>query len=177
MNVVGLTGLPRSGKDTAAQWFVRHGYRRLGFADPLKEAAAVLLGRPLWQMHGEDGFDRETVLPEWGFSTRWFLQRLGTECLREQIRGDFWVQKMRNEIARFSSPVVITDVRFKNEVPLVRELGGIIIEIRRPGCTASGHVSDAGVETDYVILNSGTVADLYREIAGVMQSHHADTKG
>lgn len=165
MNLIGLTGLPRSGKDTVAARLVgRHGYTRFAFADPLKEAAARLLGRPLWQMKGEHGFDREAELPEWGFSTRWFLQVFGTECLRDQVRPDFWVQHMRNKIKlRPHARVVVTDVRFENEVDLIHEFGGLVARVERPGAVGSAHVSDIEVSSDMRLYNSGGLDELYKE--------------
>ena len=172
--IIGLTGLPRAGKDTFAHRLVNvHGYTRIAFADPLKAAAAVLLARPEWQMHGHDGFDREAVLPEWGFSTRWFLQILGTECLRRQVSPDFWLDRMRLELRQRNTPrVVITDCRFENEAALVRDLGGIVIEVRRLGTVGSGHVSDAGITPDAVIGNAGTIADLNRAVDRVAAQYH-----
>lgn len=60
---------------------------------------------------------------------------------------------------------VITDVRFPNEAALVRQLGGQLWQIRRPGYEAggTGHASDtAGDEfgPDRVVLNSGSLEDL-----------------
>lgn len=162
MKLIALTGLPRAGKDAFADRLVSgHGYTRLQFSAPLKEAAAILLGRPVSQMRGEDGFDREAILPEWGFSTREFLQKFGTECLRNVIRQDFWVLRMMRSIQQaYPLPVVITDCRFENEAALVRDAGGTIIEIRRPGITRSAHTSDNGVEADNILMNDGTLEDL-----------------
>jgi hypothetical protein len=170
MKILGLTGLPRSGKDSIADYLCAisngHGYIRRSFAHPLKQAAAILLGREMWEMEGRHGFDREAILPEWGFNTRWFLQVFGTECLRNQVAQDFWIKCMRNSLP--SNPytkVVITDVRFDNEAALVRELGGTVIEVRRPSVSsASNHVSDKGVVADSVILNTGTLQDLWAAV-------------
>ena len=100
MNLIALTGLPRSGKDTLAGYLQGHYFRRLAFADPLKDAAAILLKRERWEMYGEQGFDREAVLPEWGFTTRDFLQRFGTEAMRNNFGQDFWLRHMRNRIGK-----------------------------------------------------------------------------
>ena len=146
-----------------ADWLTYHGYTRAQFSTPLKEAAAILLGRPLAQMRGDDGFDREAVMPEWGFSVRHFLQVFGTEVMRNNFGQDFWLKHMRNRIAVLDR-VVITDCRFENEAALVRELGGIVVEIRRPLIVASAHVSDAGVEADSVIDNGGTMPEFAEKI-------------
>jgi dephospho-CoA kinase len=166
MRLIALTGLPRSGKDTIAGFLQSHYYARRAFADPLKDAAAILLDREPWEMRGEQGFDREAVLPEWGFSTRWFLQRFGTEAVRDNIRQDFWTHRMRNYLSRVNNPlarVVITDCRFLNEVELVHEFGGIVVEVKRPGCVKSDHISDAGIPADRYVFNDSTLEYLRAE--------------
>ena len=168
MKLIALTGLPRCGKDTVAAWLIaHHSWTKLAFAGPLKAAAAILLNRTEDECNGVN-FDREAVMPEWGFSMRWFLQVFGTECLRNQVAQDFWIKRMYIELGSWTpmAKIVITDCRFENEAALVRERGGHVIEIRRPGLVGSGHISDAGVrltEDDYVILNDGTVDDLYEQ--------------
>jgi hypothetical protein len=163
MRLIAFTGLPRSGKDTAAAFLVeRHSFRRLAFADPLKDAAAILLQRERWQMNGEYDFDREAVLPEWGFTTRDFLQRFGTEVMRDNFGQDFWLRHMRGRIG--VGDYVITDCRFPNEVSLVHDLGGTVVEIIRPGCVKSTHISDKGVKPDHYIYNDGTLEHLQDKI-------------
>lgn len=169
--IIGLHGLPRSGKDTVARILIStKRFERLAFADPLKEAAAILLNRPVGQCHGLDvggvPYDREQVMPEWGFSMRWFLQVFGTECMRNQIAEDFWTRRMAAAIA--SSPpdarLVITDVRFDNETNFLRRMGAQIVEVYRPGLVRSGHSSDQPVSCDWVLVNNGTLDDLFRTV-------------
>lgn len=169
MLIIGLTGLPRAGKDTVANRLAHvHGFTVLSFAKPLKEAAAILLGRPLSECNGENGFDREAIMPEWGFSMRWFLQWFGTECLRDQIREDFWMTHMRRRIdnARVVGVdrIVITDCRFQNETASLRSMGGTIVEIVRPGTRGSDHPSDARVLPDITLVNNSSIARLYADV-------------
>jgi len=170
MKLIALTGLPRSGKDTVAAWLIaHHGFTKMAFADPLKKAAAILLDRTEDEANGIN-FDREAIMPEWGFSMRWFLQRFGTECMRNQIDPDFWLKRMDLELLSWAgvqaamAKIVITDCRFPNEAATVRNRGGKIVEIRRPGLVASDHVSDSMTflePDDYVIYNHGTLTELY----------------
>ena len=84
---------------------------------------------------------------------------------------------MANGIKGLES-VVITDCRFENEAAMVRSLGGIVVEIRRPFAISNGHISDAGVEADYIIMNDGTISNLYYEadaIALVVNAEAART--
>lgn len=167
MKIIGLHGLPRSGKDTVAKILIdAYGYERIAFAEPLKKAAAVLLDRPMCECNGltESGevYDREAVMPEWGFSMRWFLQTFGTECLRQQIREDFWTKRLVAEVQKrpLGSLIVVTDVRFANETNALRNLGGLIVQVRRPGLVGSNHISDRPVICDWTIDNDGTLEDL-----------------
>ncbi|CAM6004395.1 unnamed protein product [Sphagnum balticum] len=163
--LIRLTGLPRSGKNTVANYLCAyHEYSQFAFADPLKEAAAILLNRSIDECNGIE-YDREQVMPGWGFSMRWFLQRFGTECLRNQIHQDFWVMHMLNTLEnhkglKVGDKFVITDCRFPNEAAMIREMGGNVIEVRRDGTSGSDHVSDKGIAPDGVIYNNGTFEDL-----------------
>lgn len=176
--LIAFTGLPRSGKDSAADWLVMHGYVQLRFADPLKEAAAILLNRTVAECNGDNGFDREAKLSDQDFSMRDFLQRFGTECMRNNFGFDFWLKHMRRRIEALAlvhgctRAAVITDCRFDNEAALVRELGGIVVEIRRPGLVPSAHVSDKGVEPDIVLDNDGTMPEFANKVGRLMLDYH-----
>lgn len=182
IKLIAFTGLPRSGKDSAADWLILHGYVRLRFADPLKEAAAILLGRTAAECNGDGGFDREAVMPEWGFSMRDFLQRFGTEAMRNNFGADFWTKHMRRRLDSLppyhgvTRAAVITDCRFQNETDMVREYGGIVVEIRRPGLVPSAHVSDNRVEPDMTIDNDGTMPQFAEKIGKFMLQYHAATQ-
>lgn len=156
MKLIALTGLPRSGKDTfAAHMCTQYGYTKRAFATPLKKAAAILLNREVWEMEGENGFDREAVLPEWGFTTRRFLQWFGTEGVRN-FKYDFWIHRMKLELGDLKK-VIITDCRFPNEVEFVHAMGGKVIQIVRPGTVASEHASDTEMPWDIRLQNNGTL--------------------
>lgn len=160
--LIALTGLPRSGKDTVAEELYWHGYTRMSFAEPLKEAAVHLLNCSPNMPWGKHGYDREQIMPEWGFSMRHFLQWLGTEGMRS-FQKDFWIRNMEMRLRGYEQ-VVITDCRFPNEIKLVRDLGGVVIRIERPGLKPSKHVSDKQMPCDIVVRNDGSIADLQEKI-------------
>ncbi len=174
MQIIGLTGLPRSGKDTfAAHLRDLYGYRTLAFATPMKQAAAILLNREFWEMNGDHDFDREAILPGYDFSVRQFLQRMGTEVMRENFGADFWIKNMRGRLEGVSK-AVITDVRFPNECELIKELGGRIVRIERVGCIDNGHISNAPMPADFVIENNWTLEDFYDRINTLVKLQHWD---
>lgn len=170
--LIGLVGMKRCGKDTFADLLREtHGFERVAFADPLKAAALVadpLVGSgtlTLSEFVGEVGWEGAKTRHE----VRTFLQNLGVA-----IRGldaDFWVRMglaAAQSIRREGRPVVITDVRFLNEIDAVREAGGIIVRIDRPGLPDDDrHPSEnewRQATPTLSVLNDGSVADL-REVA------------
>lgn len=142
--LVGLTGFAQAGKDTFANFL---GYRRLAFADKLKELA--LACNPRFEDRDGDGYRLRTWVADDGWEyakssvsgVREFLQDLGIG-VREILGQDTWVEAV---FAQYDPSVatVITDVRFPNEIAAIKERGGKIIQIVRPGVRApNNHVSE-----------------------------------
>ncbi len=162
--IVGLVARKQSGKDTVANALIRyHNYTQLAFADPLREVA--LGTNPLVSTDPPRYY--ADVLNEVGYEAakrdypefRRFLQNLGTEGIRS-VDPDFWVNKTIDRIHATSSNVVITDVRFPNELALIKELGGATVRVFRPGYSdiepehdSEGALDDA--DTDFIIYNDG----------------------
>lgn len=176
--IIGLTGRKRSGKSTAARYLVEHhGFTELSFAAPLK-AMAMDIDPIVSANHtahwSKDGFLRLSDVVEadgWeGAKDRYpevrrFLQRLGTDGVRNNLGTNIWVQQVEDQLDelwtndfknnRPNRPIVIADVRFENEADMVCRNGGIVIEVVRPGipATTDTHASEAGVEWDYQVTN------------------------
>lgn len=171
MKLVGLAGAARSGKSTVGAYLMdQFDVYPIGFADALKAAAAILLNRTEEEVYGENGFDREAIMPEWGFSMRHFLQILGTEGMRNLFREDFWINRLTVEILGHDD-VVITDVRYENEADFVRDTGGEIWHITRQDQNglneqAQAHDSESGVTVrggDFFLFNHGNVEELQQK--------------
>lgn len=121
--VLGIVGLKRSGKDTAAQALVDQGWTRMAFADPLKEMAMKLRG--VWVEvpegvhldaavpvmrdsagHGGSFAQYHYVVDALGMEAakdlvpdvRRLLQTLGTDCVRGTFGGTAWVDLMERKI-------------------------------------------------------------------------------
>ncbi|MFA6166492.1 MAG: hypothetical protein WC700_07755 [Gemmatimonadaceae bacterium] len=97
------------------------------------------------------------------------LQVLGTECFRELVGPDVWVDALfRRWEAEGRPPIVVADVRFPNEVAALVRRGGVVIRVERVAARrddgrvvahASEHALD-GVPPDVTIANDGAVPDL-----------------
>jgi hypothetical protein len=174
--ILGLAGLARSGKDAAAGHLVaHHGYRRLAFADAIRDACYLL--DPMVHVHGRYmrlghlvdvvGWDRAKAEPD----VRRLLQRMGTEVGRELWGEDVWVDRALAGVAA-GDRVVVTDVRFPNEAAAVRALGGLVVRINREGAglgAGAAHASEAlAFPADHVVANDGTLDDLWAAIEGLV---------
>lgn len=164
MQLIGLSGYARAGKDTAAQVLRTEGWERIAFADKLREFLLRLdpgvrdNGHKLVRVSdvittfGWDGY-KETIYSE---EIRGLLQRLGTECGRQLIDDNVWVDATfanLNPDGRYA----VTDCRFVNEAEAVRTRGGKMIRIERPGVgPANSHASETSLDDydfDAVIVN------------------------
>jgi len=62
---------------------------------------------------------------------RWVLQHWGTEVCRQGFHDDIWIASLEHRILKTRDNIVITDVRFPNEITAIRNAGGIVVRIKR----------------------------------------------
>jgi energy-coupling factor transporter ATP-binding protein EcfA2 len=99
---------------------------------------------------------------------RYLLQTLGTDWGRENVDPDIWAYLASLRIAETLErgvDVVIDDMRFPNEVEVVKRLGGVLIRIDRPDLVVhtDPHVSEShwvAFKPDLVLVNDGSPEDL-----------------
>jgi len=137
--IIALMGPAGSGKSTAADYLVeRYDAVRYSFAGPLKEVAMRTLSFTREQLWGTQA-QKEADDPRYGFSPRWFLQRLGTEGCRAVFGENFWIDQCIAKILREAPALaVIDDARFVNEAKAVRAVTaparGQVWVLESPGC-------------------------------------------
>lgn len=99
-------------------------------------------------------------------------QTLGTEWGRAMY-PKVWTNLLRTQVRKFQERVpdaviLVTDVRFPNEVEAVRAEGGVIWRINRRGRRPEAHDSErlvAGLQVDLEIQNDGTLEQLREKLA------------
>jgi hypothetical protein len=140
--IVGFVGLIGAGKDTAADYLVNfHGFRRDSFANTLKDAVACVFGwdRTLLEGRTKEAREwREQVDTWWAerlnmpnLTPRLMLQLWGTEVCRNGFHDDIWIASLENKMRKTSDNIVISDVRFPNEIKAIHNAGGIVIRVKR----------------------------------------------
>jgi hypothetical protein len=168
MIIIGLTGPAGCGKDTAAKYLCEKynlGWR--AFADPLRAALNAMFG---WdELNWEDREWRQKPQSILGGQTpRRAIQTLGTEWGRDLIDPDLWVNltKIDCEVLRELGykGMVVSDVRFPNEVEWIREVGTLIHIVRDVKEKTDVHVSENGVALqlgDLQVHNTSTIDHLH----------------
>ena len=142
--IVGLMGYKGAGKTTAGAFLYRRGFTRERFAGPLKQMLRVL-GLTESQV---DGDAKEVPLDLLcGKTPRHAMQTLGTEW-RNMIGTDLWTNIWSNRVRGYleinpTARIVADDLRFEHEAKAVLAVGGLLMEVVRPGCErTSDHASE-----------------------------------
>ena len=105
------------------------------------------------------------------------MQTLGTEWGRKMVNDTIWIDAAKAMIQQQlkTNDVVVDDCRFDNEADAIHSLGGVLIDVMRPGYGASAtHASEHGVATaklDYCILNSRTPTFLHDWVKSCVDTH------
>ena len=172
-HIIGLAGYAGTGKDTVRALLEELGFNGMAFADPIRAMLRELLtGNGISDEYIDSRAFKEKVIPELGVSYRQMAQTLGTEWGRS-LHADFWLRLAGAYMADLAesdghSHFVISDVRFVNEAQWVRDRGGIIWRIERPGVVpVRAHVSEQELYhfgADQVIQNTGSIDDLRRAV-------------
>ena len=179
--IIGIAGRKRHGKTTIAEYLNKYSYNSWNFADPLKAICSEIFSFTPEQLYGED---KELVDPYWGITSRKAFQIIGTDLFRDQgnkiiqgIDSDIWVKVIERKLlkAPIGTKVVFGDIRFPNEVALIKKLGGKIIRVKRVLPEIDDdfdqvemiHKSELftdSLEVDYEIINDGDKESLYKKI-------------
>jgi hypothetical protein len=169
---------PQSGKSSVASYLSCHGYRVLPFAGPLKRMIATFLhtlGCDAATIERLMTTDKELPIPEIGVSARHLCQTLGTEWGRACVHPEIWIKAWQLTAQRDLDrgiDIVVDDVRFPNEARTIRELGGELWRVERPGLMrTTTHASEGGLDHfdfDREFTNDCTLFALYQQVREIV---------
>lgn len=168
--VVGLAGPGRVGKSTTARNLVSSFHKthpllkveRYAFASLIYEITSTLTGIPIDvlknEKYKETPWDETTTpltcLKEW--TPRKLLQIIGTECFRNNVSYDFWVQAAIMKVCHLDI-VFIEDARFDNEF----EKCDMVIELHRLGIDyAKNHQSAMPPDNKHIDIHLHLYPDM-----------------
>lgn len=167
---VGLTGRKRSGKNTAGAAFENMGFESMSFAMPIKLMLASLLEYQgvdpaiIYRMLDDDLKEVPTPYLQ-GKTPRQAMQTLGTEWGRVMIGDTLWSDALIRASHGYDN-VVVTDVRFPNELKALNEKGAFIYRVVRPDNPAGNddHPSETfidGLDVTSEIINQAPTAEAF----------------
>lgn len=200
--IIGISGKAQSGKDVVGSYITsKVNGKPLKFADRLKDMVCILLGCDRVQLENET-FKATPLGEEWWYyksrhgtlipytdsnrkntedlvklTPRMLLQKLGTECGRQIIHPNIWINTLLRDVDT-SKINVITDVRFLNEITALRSVDEtIMIRIQRDSIKQTNHASETELDNvvdsfNYVIDNNGTIQELYKKIDSILKDNH-----
>lgn len=151
------------------------------FAGKLKTVASLLTGVPVKKFEDQE-FKQKHMGFQWKMTYREFLQKLGTDALRDGLHTDVWVNALFADYKPESTGYnyfypqwVITDMRFPNEMEAVEEREGLTIRVVRNNGTRAIDINPHASETalddavfDYEIINDGTIEDLVEKVREIL---------
>lgn len=170
------------------EWWLEEqsGWSIRKFSFKLKLIASILTGIDIEKFEDQE-FKKSYLDNQWSkhglpVTVREFLQTLGTDCLRDKITNNIWVNALFSDYTKIEydddeQPEypnwIITDVRFPNEVSRIKEKGGILIRITRPGVEpANKHDSEIlldNYEFDYKLVNNSDLFTLKDSVKQILQ--------
>lgn len=189
------------------EWWLEDdsGWEIKKWAGKLKVVAAMLTGIPVEKFEDQE-FKKTYLGPEWAtlrmkpgkrqdgifpkltdmepvpMTVRDFLQKLGTDALRDGLHKNAWVNALMSDYVgmydldtdRTTYPNwIITDTRFPNEAQAIKQANGVIIRVERPGVKPiNDHPSEVSLDKwkfDHVIENKGSIEDLSKKIKEVLE--------
>jgi phosphomevalonate kinase len=124
--IVSISGKRGSGKTTLAEMLVKHGFTRVSFAATLKTAVMREYGLTPEQVYG---MAKETFEPKIGMTPRQKLTEYGQAKRAED--PNFWVKAFLTDLQAVTGPVVVDDMRFKNEAHMLRQQSGLMVRLAR----------------------------------------------
>ena len=179
--------------DEQSEWEIRK------FAGKLKDIAEHLTGIPIEKFEDQE-FKKTNLGPEWDVPSKYrdrtppkpmtvrdFLQKLGTDAMRMGLHDNVWVNALMADYKGtdlgdwkgekvYSENLpnwIITDVRFPNEAQAIKDKGGIIIRVDRPGVSPiNDHPSEIGLDGwkfDYTIANVSDIFDLKESVKNILK--------
>ncbi|MFW5847665.1 MAG: hypothetical protein ACOCVF_01985 [bacterium] len=177
------------------------------FADGLKQMIGLLTGCSVKDFESQE-FKASHLPPEWDcnyfddykttvkkYTYREALQYVGTDLLRNQFHNDVWVNCLFSKYKREElgedrhkgekymvygdyPKWIISDVRFPNEAKRIKELGGILILVKRPETDelAGNHISETALDDysgfDEIIYNDSTLDELLNKTKSIIKKYN-----
>lgn len=179
---IGLVGYAGCGKDSVAAHLMRRGFTRVAFASPVRDILMHM--NPLVT---RDGLRLRDLVEAQGWDTakrqfpevRELLQRLGAG-VRAALGESVWLDHALRRVDALSGPVVVSDVRYRNEALALRSRNFLLVLVQRPGVgPANSHQSEVDIPVelaDAVLSNDGSIPELHAAVDALLRGEKQTQK-
>lgn len=161
---IAISGKKRSGKNTLTMELMKSlGIcRSFAFADPIKNIALRMFPQiPREYLFGNSEL-RESLVPETDFSCRHLIRKIGR--FGRELDQEIWIKSLFDDIETYllggDQPVIISDLRYKNEYDYLKNKGYMVVRInRKTPDVEDQHPSETDLDNlptdgfDYVFVN------------------------
>ena len=170
--LLAFAGQMYTGKDTSANIWIKHHsafkYSRIAFANGIKDICKSMLGLSDADVNTPDG--KKRFVPEYGKTVREILQGVG-EGMRSYVSRDIWVHvtmlKIQKVLELNDTSILVTDVRYPNELKALRNAGFTLIKLKRNTGVIDKHPSEQDLRDelfDYIVDNNGSLEELEEKL-------------
>lgn len=179
MLLIGICGQKGVGKDTLGDYIIqKYNCKQYAFAYPLKKLIKDLFELSDDQLYGST---KEIVDERWNTTPRKLMQYIGTELFRNQLKNlipelnfeNLWIRKFNDWYAQNKHHnIIISDIRFKDEMEAIKKNGGIIFKVDRKLPYEDNHASELffkEVVPDFVLDNNSTKEHLYEQFDNILK--------
>lgn len=163
--IIGIVGVAGSGKTLVWRHLVeQYGFQKVSFSAPAKRMLVHGLGLPAEQIDGDDKERPDPLLC--GRTGRQLTRSIISDWGRRHVGRAIWCNIWRrdaSQIVGLDGNVLADDVRYPDEADVIRELGGQIWRVYRPGLNSAGQATEnaqKGIEEDHLLANATTIPDL-----------------
>ena len=169
------------------KYYINSIWEQKAFAGKLKQTASLLTGIPVEKFENQE-FKEKALGPEWDriissdgnihlpddypdleyskLTPRLLLQIIGTDCIRDRVHPNAWVNALFADYKESPQNVlgkegykledvypnwIITDMRFPNELEAIKSREGITIRVNRPKNDLDNHKDCVKTEDGYCI--------------------------
>jgi len=168
--IIGISGKIGSGKSFIARHIqnnlLEYKFEYKSFSYEVKKIASYLTGVNMKTVVSRKA--KPMYLPEWDMTLCEMFQKIGTDCMRNNLHADTWVLSMFSK--HTDQNFIIDDVRFINEADSIKSRGGILIrldgdpkDIRKNDPRDMDHISETQLDDYrgfYIIYDNNLNSDL-----------------
>ena len=206
--IIAISGKKQSGKNTVADMiediFREQSQKGLvhvstnSFAKSLKKIVSMMLGMDLSDLEHE-GFKNAILKEQYWIKNgkeviqttpRILMEYIGTTLFREQWNEDIWVTKLMKDYERLKAECsynktpfifIISDLRFKNEIEIIRkvEKDCLFIRVEREGIERRDTKPEIDLDDyqnwDCVIKNNSTKIELRKQVENFIKTKQDDS--